>query len=213
MPLTPEQEAMRLTGIGSSDIAAVCDLYPKTWKFRRTADDVIAQKLGDKVWESKPKMRKGHRLEPFIAQWWGEDHGRPVRANKDTIRHPTINFALATIDYFTDDEPGLPLECKYVGLFPAKGWEEELSKEEKKRLRDAGEEVPLILPIYYQAQGQWQMGVSGHKRMFFAAMIEGRNDLITPFELAFDPVAFNDLVLKAGHVWQQIEMERARRAA
>jgi hypothetical protein len=49
-------------------------------------------------------MRRGDYLEPAIAQWWAEDHGRVV-CKATSIRHPKYPHLGDTADYLVEGEP------------------------------------------------------------------------------------------------------------
>lgn len=193
MSLTPEQIAQRLNGVASSDIPAIADLLPATWKFRRGPEDAFREKLGlAPGFEGNARTRRGERLEPYIAQWWGEDQKRAVRRNTVTAIHPRIPWAMATADYFTDDDAADLVECKLVSPWVAKSWAESP-------------------PGYCYAQVQWQMAVLGKPRAFVAAFLEGGDELVRSYPLDFDPEFFDGLLSVASRFWDRVLAARAER--
>jgi putative phage-type endonuclease len=186
--LTPEQLAMRMNGVCSSDVPAMADLLPKTWKDRRGPDDLLAEKLGEVApWEGNARTRKGERMEPIIARIWAEDTGREVTRNPLTIAHPVQPIFMATPDFFAG--PDL-VEAKYVGFFAGKGWAE----------------GP---PDYVLAQVQWQLGVTGRARAYVAAFIEGGDEVVRSFPVEFEPETFERLTFLATRFWQRVMEARA----
>lgn len=183
---------MRLTGFGASEVPALLRLYP--WKDATGPEDVIAEKLGDKpAFEGNARTRLGDRLEPFIAQWWAEDHGggRIVTRNPDTLRHPEIPWLLATPDYLTPE--GEPVQCKLVSTFSKKHW--------------ATEPAP-----WAWVQLQVELAVLGRPRGYLAAHIEGDDVLVRSYPVEFDPENFSDIVKALAPHWARVEAARAERA-
>lgn len=81
MPLTPEQIALRKTGISASEVAAVAGLHPY-----RKPIDVWSEKLGlVEPFEGNQKSKWGDLLEQVIADHYAKEHA----AEKIVVRHPT----------------------------------------------------------------------------------------------------------------------------
>jgi predicted phage-related endonuclease len=101
--LTPEQVALRRTGLAATDMVALVE---------GRGLDVWLDKTGraEPVHETA-RMRAGNKLEPSIASWAAEELGLELGPRGTTVRHPMIEWALATPDYYLGE--GL-LECKYV---------------------------------------------------------------------------------------------------
>lgn len=93
MSLSPEQKAMRRTGLGGSETAALFGLD----KFKRPFDVYTAKVDG---WEPEPNddMLRGACLEAGIAEWYGVKHGVEVVNPDKTFRHATRPLILATPD-------------------------------------------------------------------------------------------------------------------
>jgi putative phage-type endonuclease len=90
----------RMTGIGGSDAAAVLGLS----KYK-TPLQVYQEKRGEigPIPDNEP-MLWGRVLEPVIRQQYAERTGRVVRLPEGIIRHPSLDFMLATVDGITDDD-------------------------------------------------------------------------------------------------------------
>lgn len=196
MALSPQQLAIRMSGVGSSDIPAVCDLLPKAWKNRRGPDDAFAEKMGDvPPFDGNVATERGDIMEPVIAGVFSQQTGRLAVRNPDTIWHPDISWAFATPDYLLEDGTGEILECKYVGFRSASYWKD----------------GP---PDYVQAQVQWQLGCLRRTRASVAAWIEGDKEHVTrAYALNFDPQLFGQLVTIADAFWRRVLEARAQRAA
>lgn len=93
MSLTEEQKAMRRTGLGGSETAALFGLD----KFKRMFDVFTAKVDG---WEPEPTedMWRGELFEDPTAQWYGRKHGVEVINPAKTFRHARRNLILATPD-------------------------------------------------------------------------------------------------------------------
>lgn len=93
MSLSSEQKAMRRTGFGGSETAALFGLD----KFKRPFDIYTAKVDG---WEPEqtPDMLRGQCLEAGVAEWYGLTHGVEVINPDKTFRHAKRNLILATPD-------------------------------------------------------------------------------------------------------------------
>lgn len=158
----------RQTGIGGTDIGAIIGVS----KFA-TAVDVWQRKLGtapDK--ETTEAMYWGTVLEDVVAHEYQRRNGVKVQRVKDMLRHPEHNWMLANIDrgIVCPEISGTVrwkngrlttrklLEVKTANAFAASEWGEEGSDE---------------LPLTYNAQSQWYMGVTGAEECAFAVLIGG----------------------------------------
>lgn len=95
MSLTAEQKEMRKTGIGGSDMAAVCGLHPY-----KSAMDVYLEKVGvteEPDLSDNEAVEWGNRLEEAIAEKYAQKH-RVRLLTHDTVRHPKHQWLLATPD-------------------------------------------------------------------------------------------------------------------
>lgn len=92
--LTPEQLAMRRTGIGGSEIAALLGEDAFSSPF-----DVWLSKTQGWVRPSNPDMERGSFLESGIADWYAARTGS-VLVESATQRHATVPIAFCTPDRF-----------------------------------------------------------------------------------------------------------------
>lgn len=99
--LTPEQLAMRRTGIGGSEIAALLGEDAFSTPF-----DVWLSKTQGWVRPPNPDMERGSFLEAGIADWYAARTGS-VLVESATQRHATVLIAFCTPDRFEIIEPGL----------------------------------------------------------------------------------------------------------
>ena len=152
MPLSPEQLAMRKTGLGASDMAEViCG----------SAMRVYAQKTTDTPFQTTERMELGNQLEPIIAALYTRKYGVPLYRPNKTFRHPTEEWALATPDglvmkggkLLTDIDYGV--EIKFVG----RGMIHEWGKD--------GNDIPPRTMV----QGLWSCDVVGVNRWDVGALL------------------------------------------
>lgn len=140
-PLTPQQLEQRRSGIGSSDIAAICGL--SRWA---APIDVFLDKVNgtNNVANTIP-LRMGHALEPLIAELYAERTTHTLE-QCGTIVHPVRTWQLATPDRLAHVITGARkvVECKKA--WDSNGW---------------GEEGTDQVPPDYLVQVQWQLDVTG----------------------------------------------------
>ena len=148
--LTKEQLAMRLQGIGASEIAAVAGLNP--WM---SAHDVWLLKRGLAEPAENVKSRMGNRVEAAVRAEYCEDQGVEVE-DVGTLVHPTKPWMMATPDGRVKGMRRL-LEIKCVGWRMAFHW---------------GTEVDAI-PDYYRPQVEQQLEVADADECHVAAWIGG----------------------------------------
>ncbi len=154
MSLTQEQKALRLTGIGGSEIAAVLGLSP----WARPIDVWRAKVMGMEVEETLP-MRRGRILEPAICSWYAEDYGAKLR-ECGTLRHPSSRVLLATPDRLATLPTGEErvLEAKSANFRMLDRWGQ-----------DGTDEVPE----YYLVQVASEMGCAKLPAADLAVLIAG----------------------------------------
>lgn len=148
--LTAEQHAIRATGVSASEIAAIAGLNP----FASPID----------VWLQKPTATReaivpeddpfgptavGSALEGAVLELYAKRTGNLAERCRDTLRHPTLEWVLATPDAFVD--PTHLVEIKCVGPRMASDWDE----------------GP---PSYVYCQALWQMLVTGAQVVDVAAL-------------------------------------------
>lgn len=169
--------AERRSGIGGSDIAAILGLSP--WK---TAVDVWLDKTGqredDTVGDAEA-VRWGILLEDVVAREYTERTERAIQRVNRILRHPAHEWAIGNIDRaivapgsrvrVADDggtllgADGL-LEVKTASAYKAGEWGR------------AGDDDAV--PLHYQAQVMWYLGITGQPWCDVAALIGGQRLVI-----------------------------------
>lgn len=157
--LTPEQQAIRLTGIGASEIGAVAGLDPY-----RKPIDVFALKLGlVPPFEGNRFTKWGQRLEEAIACAYAEEQDVSLTI-PGTLRHPKRAIMLATPDRLVYRPFGAApirlLQVKTASVRQADHW------------GDGPDEVP----DQYLAQVAWEMAVTDLPEADLAVLIGGNDD-------------------------------------
>ena len=180
-----EWHAARRTGIGGSDIAAICGLNPYTspleiW-LKKTGQTVPPRE--DSVLSEAALM--GHELEPVIASRFAAITGLDVRKNPGTLRMPDIPWALVNLDR-TTEQGGLPgvVELKSRSSYALNEWLEET-------------------PVDVQIQVQWQLMVTGWSFGYTAALIGGQRTIIHRIER--DEKLIDDLLAIGAEFWGWVE--------
>lgn len=160
-PLTEEQHAIRRTGIGSSDVGAICGVDP--WK---TVHRVWEEKRGLTTQGKEPlPIRVGRLVEDLIAELYEEETGEVLETRDEarargTMRDPRdgCGWILATPDRLLKSDPKALIEIKWVGWRVAKGWDTS---------------APDGVPDYVRCQAEWQMRVTGRERVYVPVIIDG----------------------------------------
>ncbi len=178
--LTPEQLAMRLTGVGGSEIGAVAGLSPYANAF-----DVYRSKVEGYVFEGNDATERGNFLEPAIASWYAHRTGAFL-TERGTLRHPKHPLVIATPDR--------------VANFKADEWDVSIKTANLRMADQWGEEGTDEVPAHYLAQIQWEMGVLGLGWGEIAVLIAG--DDLRRYRITFDPELFGMLVEQAERFWR-----------
>lgn len=150
MPLTPEQRAIRATGIGASEIAELVELHP----YRGPIDVWL-----DKTGRAAPRAESdqgalGHHLEAFALAAFSRRSGVRLYRPKTTLRHPRHPHVLASPDALGRTED-LGAEAKIVGWRMAHHWAES------------------TIPDYVRLQAIQNMAVTGRSRWIVVALVGG----------------------------------------
>jgi predicted phage-related endonuclease len=106
MSLTPEQLAIRATGVGGSEVPAILGESPFATEF-----DVWLGKVHGWTKPETEDMLRGQFFEAPTAAWYAYRLGRTLYPG-ETVRHATSPVALCTPDFLTrpDPDPSCPVE-------------------------------------------------------------------------------------------------------
>ena len=174
---TPEWLEARRKGLGGSDIAAIFGLSPWTsalaiWNSKMSGDSAPANDA----------MEWGHRLEGAVAERYADGHPEfTVTGPRDMIRHPEHPIAFASADgLLLDPEDHAP-----VGVLEVK----------------TTSQLWASLPLYYDAQVQWYMGIYGLPFCDVAVLAQGRH--YSEYRVDFDERWFAVSVIRAESWWER----------
>jgi putative phage-type endonuclease len=180
-----EWHAVRATGIGGSDIVAICGLNEYTspleiW-LKKRGEPVPCRH--DPVLSEAAEM--GHELEPFVASRFTKKTGLPAIDNPGTLRLPSHPHMLVNLDRATveNGETGA-LEIKTRSSYALKDWIDEA-------------------PAEVQVQVQWQLAVTGWRFAYTAASIGGQRTIVHRIERDEQMVA--DLMNIANEFWGWVQ--------
>ena len=154
--LRGEWLALRRTGVGGSDVAAVLGLSPYKGAYALWAEKVGVAEPDDL--SGSQAVEWGNRLEPVVAAKYKEAHpDREVRRVNGVCRSVARPWALASLDYeVRDPEAGWGvLGIKTVGLRRAGDWDDGV-------------------PLYYQTQVQHYLDVTGRPFADVAVLVGGQ---------------------------------------
>lgn len=148
--------ALRKTGIGGSDAAAVCGLNPYSSPMKVFMEKTQEVTKGEDIEDGPSEaIRIGHDLEQYVADRFCEATGKKVRKSNYMYRSLEHPFMIADVDRMIVGEDA-GLECKTASAYSADKWKD-------------GD-----IPIHYVLQCLHYMAVTGRKTWYIAAIILGR---------------------------------------
>lgn len=177
----------RQTGIGGSDVAAILGLSRY-----KSALDVYNDKVGE-VSDSEQSQAAywGTQLEDIVAKEFQKRTGMKVQKvnsqlSRDGWMHANIDRAVVNPELsgnvrVLDEDKQLEtgrllttdaiLECKTASSFIADQW----GPSQEAEIVAGKAVVGHKIPIYYETQVQWYMGVTGATRCYVAALLGGQD--------------------------------------
>lgn len=183
-PGTPEWHALRAGRIGGSEIGSVVG-----WSHFVTREDVMLQKLGlAPPVKLNAAMERGNILEDPVAQWLAGKFGLEYdeEGSKNTYLHDVHDWALFNPDRLTMDGRRL-VEIKTTNNLTQR--------------YDWGPAGSGLVPLNYEAQAHWGMGIMGIEETYFGVLAgakEGRPDLhFTHYVVPFNEKVFAYLIGEA----------------
>lgn len=191
--LTQEQQQIRSTGIGASEVAALVGLD----RYRRPVD-IAARKLRlIEEPEAGEPARWGNRLEAVIAEAYAEEEGIGAEYlfQPGTLRHPKHPIAIATPDRIRlrDAEPS--------GYSGCTEWERNVQiKTASARVAHRWGEGDDEIPDEYIVQVQYEMAVTGLPRTDLPVLIGGNEMRI--YHVDADEILQGHLIEHAERFWR-----------
>jgi predicted phage-related endonuclease len=193
--------ALRLTGVGASEVGAICGIDP-----RRSAFDVYASKVGLlKRGDPTGRMKMGKRLERVIAEMYGEDTGRPVQWFDETMVNRSRPWQLCSPDAFIvkpggvvtkneewpKDQAEFGLDCKNSAADQWDHW---------------GESGTDLVPDTIAVQCQWSCSVTDLPEWHVAALIGGFD--LRVYRIVRDPAIEEMLIEQVDLFWRNSVLAR-----
>ncbi|HEX6643309.1 MAG TPA: YqaJ viral recombinase family protein [Gemmatimonadales bacterium] len=180
---TPAELAERRTGIGASEVPAICGLD----RFR-TPLDVFLEKTGQlPAFEGNDDTVWGTLIEPVIVMFYVRQFPDRTVTPSPTLRHASIDWAYATPDRMVADGTARwPLECKNRSFFTS---------------HEFGEAGTDEIPDAVAAQGYWQMFVTETDRCDVAAVLGGKPPRF--FRLYRDEAVMRNIVELVTAFWEE----------
>lgn len=205
--LTEAQHALRRTGIGASEIAALAGL--SRWA---TPIRIWEAKMGGPPLETSVAMELGNLLEEPIAALYRARRSC-LTVPVGTLRHPDLPLALATPDRAVFDAEHAPRDG--TGATMEDRGEvsmcDRLLQIKSTTWRMAGEwGAPGTdeVPEDYLAQVTWEMGVAGVEACDLAVLFD--KDRLEVYSLRYSPELFGALYEVAARFWRDyVEPKRA----
>lgn len=187
METTIEQTpALRYSGIGGSDAAAICGL--SRW---RTPVQIYLNKIGEScIIEETEAMHFGHVLEQVVADEFTRLTGLKVRrySTNETLRHPDYPHIMGHIDRKIEGQE-IGLECKTAGRwYSAEEW---------------GETGTDLVPADYLLQCQHYMLVTGWQKWHLAVLLAGNT--FRHYEINRDEDIIASLLKKENTFWKLVQ--------
>jgi putative phage-type endonuclease len=172
--------------LGASDVPAVLGVSP--WK---SESDVYYNKTAEfeQVEKESKAIQSGNLLEGAVLDF-AEIHVGKLRRNQFRV-HPHIRWASATMDAICLDLEDTGVEAKTTGN--SDQW---------------GDEGTDQIPIYYLAQVQWQMYVTGYTRIYVPVLMP---DFALRFKLYVvdrDEELIASIVKRCSQFWEEHVLAR-----
>lgn len=161
---------IRKLGIGGSDIAAIAGLSNFGNKL-----SVYAKKTGAiEDDEENEAMLWGTLLEGVVADEFARREKLKIRRVNAILQHPEHDFMLANLDRLVicQERGEGVLEIKTANQFVSEKWADD------------------AVPMDYQCQVQWYMGITGLSYAYIAALIGGQRYVCQPIARDEDVIAY-----------------------
>lgn len=182
--------ALRKTGIGGSDVAALLGMSRYTSPY-----ELYLEKRGELPEFPRPEFLEraakwGHFHEPLIAEEFARQHGVKTR-RIGLVRHVTDSWRLANLDRQVHGCPDGPclLEIKNRSAYKAGEW------------GDSGD--PDGVPDSEALQTHHYLGVTGYGHAHVGVLINGNDDRY--YRIERDERLIGDLVAMEAAFWQRVQ--------
>jgi putative phage-type endonuclease len=178
---SPEWYAERAKGVSSTDIVSILGLSPY-----RSEGDVARAKQGTNEPPDTPegdrRKRLGLAMEAIVAHEDEIEHGIQLRHVDELLYHPTIEWAVTSLDFTRASDSPCIVEIK---TSRSAKWDDGL-------------------PLDVEAQVGWQMGVARYPRAHIAVMRYGSE--LECHDLEHDEMRFLKMVRVAADFRRRLEL-------
>ena len=134
--------------MSASKVSAMLGLSP--WESRYSLWQRMAGRIDPQP--DDDQKRRGHYLEPVIAEWWGDQHPEYAQVSAGSVHHAERPWQVVTPDRLVFGEDAGAAGCEPIALLEVKtaanDWE-------------WGAPGTDEIPIYYRCQVQWALDVFG----------------------------------------------------
>jgi putative phage-type endonuclease len=170
--LTEQQIQERRNYLGASDIPILLGISP--WQ---TPYDLYRFKVyGERSQEVTDAMQLGNFLERGLVDFYSHKHGVVVETGMNTILHPTKSYLACNLDGRIDKDTILEVKTG------AQYWKDGI-------------------PVYYEAQCQWIMHLSGATKCIVIGYIGGRYN---EYEIIYNLELCVIMEQRADEFWQLV---------
>jgi predicted phage-related endonuclease len=179
--LTEEQQAIRLTGVGASEAAAIVNRSRYASPY-----DIYQRKNGTAKKRSSSVLMRGNYLEGSILDWAEDELGEPLarQPGLGTLRHPKYPHVLATPDAILTLRP-TPVQAK---------------SHKFNVMDEYGEEGTDAIPDEELIQVTMEMGVLGADEAFLPVLFGG--DVFRMYRVEFHPALFEHVATSIEAFWE-----------
>lgn len=181
--------AMRSSGIGASEAAAICGASPY-----ESPLDIYLRKVGlaDPVVETMA-MKLGTMLEPVVMELYEDEARTSIGRRQVFARSASHPFLFATLDGITDE--GRIVECKTIGSRLSG----QLGEEDSDQVPDQ-----WLIQAHHQAFVAETAGIPNvdWSRVEFAVLVGGQE--FRRFMVEIDEALIAHMLLKLGDFWDRV---------
>lgn len=185
--LTDRQREQRIEGLGGSEALAYCGKDPRCSPLQ-----LYLRKVGEAGERPEEDARQnwGHRLEPVVREWLGEELGHQVIVPEETYVSAALPFMFGNLDGYV-----VPHLQAHEGV--------EIKTGDKFTADEFGEVETDAVPIRYVLQCTHYMVVTGFRRFHLGALLGG-NDA-RHYVIDYDAELAAMLTDRARAFWAQVQ--------
>lgn len=180
--LTDEQQAIRLTGVGASESAAIVNRS----RYAGSYDVYLRKTDPERAKKDSPVLQRGNYLEPSVLDWAEDQLGGLLSRNVGTLRHPSLNHVIASPDAMLVTSHGKD------AVVQAKTHKFHV-------MAEYGEEGTDAIPDEELIQVTMEMGVTGLEVAWLPVLFGG--DVFKMYRVEFRPALFEHVASAIETFW------------